>query len=107
VCPEAGVPEFAIVATHHLRQGQRQTWAELALRNAREARKEPGCTQFDVVLVRDAPDTGILIEKYIDEEAWNFHFQQPYCQTFMKAIEGMLSERTRTLCDVFDATERE
>jgi hypothetical protein len=25
----------------------------------------------------------------------------------MKAIEGMLSERTRTLCDVFDATERE
>lgn len=95
------MPEFAIVATHRLKPGQREKWAELALRNAREARKEAGCLQFDVVLVREMPDTGILIEKYVDEDAWNRHFQQPYCQTFMNAIEGMLSERTRTLCDVF------
>lgn len=100
------MPEFAIVATHNLQPGQRRNWAELALVNARQARKEPGCLQFDVILARDAPNTGILIEKYVDEEAWNFHFSQPYCQGFMKAIESLLRERARVLCDVFEPTEK-
>jgi quinol monooxygenase YgiN len=100
------MPEFAIVATHRLKPGQRAKWAELALVNARLARGEPGCRQFDVVLPRDASDTGILIEKYADENAWNFHFRQSYCQDFMRAIEDMLSERTRTLCDLFDPAEK-
>jgi quinol monooxygenase YgiN len=96
------VPEFAIVATHRLKPGQRRRWAEFALRNALEARNEEGCLQFDVVLARDEPDTGILIEKYVDEAAWDLHFQQPYCKAFMQAIEGMLSDRVRTLCDVVE-----
>ncbi len=100
------MPEFAIVATHRLKPGQRRKWAELALANALRAREESGCRQFDVILPRDTPDTGILIEKYADEEAWNFHFRQPYCQGFMSAIESMLIERTRTLCDLFESAPK-
>ncbi|MBX3513440.1 MAG: antibiotic biosynthesis monooxygenase [Xanthobacteraceae bacterium] len=90
---------FAIVATHHLKQGKREAWAALAAINAVEARKEQGCLQFDVVLPRDRPDMGILIERYVDEAAWNWHFEQSYCRDFMQAIETMLVDRTRVLCD--------
>lgn len=92
--------EFAIVATHRLKPGQRQQWVEHALKNARMARQEQGCLQFDVILPRDEPDAGILIEKYVDQEAWDFHFKQPYCLAFMKAVDGMLQDRSRVLCDL-------
>ena len=75
-------------------------WADLAMINATEARKENGCLQFDVLLPREAPDTGILVERYVDEDAWKWHFQQRYCRDFMAAIETMLVSKTRTLCDV-------
>lgn len=91
---------FAIVATHHLKPGKRDEWAALAMGNALAARREPGCLQFDVVLPREAADTGILIERYADEAAWNWHFGQHYCRDFMSAIETMLVSRTRVLCDV-------
>jgi len=81
-------------------------WAELAINNATQARKEPGCLQFDVVLPRDTPELGILIEKYTDEGAWNFHFRQPYCQEFMNAIQTVLVERSRVICDRFEPAER-
>lgn len=93
------MPVFAIVATHHLKPGSRDAWAALATINAAEARKEKGCLQFDVVLPREAPDTGILIERYVDEAAWKWHFAQHYCRDFMSAIESMLVDRTRVLCD--------
>lgn len=93
--------EFVIVASHHLISGERERWASLAQENALQARQEPGCLQFDVVLPRNAPDTGILVEKYRDEDAWNWHFSQPHCRKFMAAIDGMLRERTREICDLF------
>ena len=96
---------FVIIATHHLKSGHRQSWAALAQENAVQARQEPGCLQFDVVLPRGEPDTGILIEKYRDEDAWNWHFRQPYCQRFMAAAEGILRERTRKLCELFGLPE--
>jgi len=91
---------FAIVATHHLKRGTREKWAALAMVNAREARKERGCLQFDVILPREEADIGILIERYADETAWNWHFSQHYCRDFMSAIETMLVNRTRVVCDV-------
>ena len=96
------MPEFAIVATHRLKAGQRGAWAELAIINAASARKEPGCLQFDVLLPSDDEDTGILIERYVDQPAWDFHFKQSYCQSFMKAIEDLLRDKMRTLCDLAD-----
>ena len=91
---------FAIVATHFLKSGSRPAWVELAMKNAVAARKEPGCLQFDVVMPREQPDIGILIERYVDEAAWHWHFRQPYCRDFMDSISDILFDRTRVLCDV-------
>lgn len=93
------MPVFAIVATHFLKPDCRPLWVELAMKNAVEARKEPGCLQFDVVMPREQPNTGIIIERYVDEAAWHWHFKQSYCQGFMGSISDMLVDRTRVLCD--------
>ena len=52
-----------------------------------------------------SPTQEFLIEKYRDEDAWNWHFRQPYCQQFMAAAEGILRERTRKLCELFGLPE--
>ena len=99
---ENPMPVFAIVATHVLKPGRRDRWAASAIRNAVEARKEQGCLQFDVVLPLEEPNLGILIERYVDRQAWEQHFEQPYCRDFMDAVEPMLHQRIRTLGEVVD-----
>ncbi|WP_340107547.1 putative quinol monooxygenase [Pikeienuella sp. HZG-20] len=91
------MPAFTVLAIHHVKAGMRPSWAKLAAVNAEAARSEPGCLQFDVVLSDEEPNTAFLIEMYVDRAAWDAHFQQPYCKSFMSAIETMLVDRTRML----------
>jgi quinol monooxygenase YgiN len=43
---------------------------------AANARKEPGCEQFDVFQGVDNPDTVVLLERWIDQAALDTHAQQ-------------------------------
>lgn len=96
------MPAFVVLATHRLKPGRRTEWLDHAIINARSARSEPGCLQFDVVVSREDSDTGFLVEIYVDEAAWREHFRQPYCEKFMAAIEHILHERVRILADRFE-----
>ena len=48
-----------------------------ALDNAREARKEPGCRQFDVLVDPNDQARVMLYEVYDDDKAFEAHQQTP------------------------------
>ena len=66
-----------------------------ALENAREARKEPGCRQFDVLV--DPKDSArvMLYEVYDDEQAFEAHQQTPHFRKYVAEAVPLLASRER------------
>jgi quinol monooxygenase YgiN len=66
-----------------------------ALENAREARKEPGCRQFDVLV--DPKDSAkvMLYEVYDDEQAFEAHQQTPHFKKYVAEAVPLLASRER------------
>ena len=66
-----------------------------ALANAREARKEPGCRQFEVLV--DATDRTkvMLFEVYVDEKAFEAHQQTPHFKKYLAQAVPLLASRER------------
>jgi autoinducer 2-degrading protein len=66
-----------------------------ALENAREARKEPGCKQFDVLV--DPKDSAkvMLYEVYNDEQAFEAHQQTPHFKKYVAEAVPLLASRER------------
>jgi (4S)-4-hydroxy-5-phosphonooxypentane-2,3-dione isomerase len=63
--------------------------------NAREARKEPGCRQFEV-LVDPADRTKIMLfEVYDDERAFEAHQQTPHFRKYLAEAVPLLASRER------------
>ena len=66
-----------------------------ALDNAREARKEPGCRQFDVLVdLKDATRV-MLYEVYDDEQAFEAHQQTPHFRKYHAEAVPLLASRER------------
>ena len=66
-----------------------------ALDNAREARKEPGCRQFDVLVdLKDATRV-MLYEVYDDEQAFEAHQQTPHFRKYLAEAVPLLASRER------------
>ena len=68
--------------------------AEL-LANAREARKEPGCRQFEVLVDTTDPTKVLLFEVYDDDKAFEAHQQAPHFKKYMAQGVPMLADRQR------------
>jgi len=65
------------------------------LANAREARKELGCRQFEVLV--DAADRAkvMLFEIYDDEKAFQAHQQTPHFKKYVAEAVPLLESRER------------
>jgi (4S)-4-hydroxy-5-phosphonooxypentane-2,3-dione isomerase len=48
---------------------------------------EPGCRQFDVSTLAEAPETIVLYEVYDDRAAFDFHLTTPHFQAFAEGVE--------------------
>jgi (4S)-4-hydroxy-5-phosphonooxypentane-2,3-dione isomerase len=65
------------------------------LDNAREARKEPGCRQFEALVdVTDATKV-MLFEVYDDEKAFEAHQQTPHFKKYFAESVPLLASRER------------
>jgi (4S)-4-hydroxy-5-phosphonooxypentane-2,3-dione isomerase len=63
--------------------------------NARNARKEPGCKQFDV-LVDPADRTRMMLyEVYADEKAFDAHQATPHFKKYLAEAVPLLASRER------------
>jgi quinol monooxygenase YgiN len=66
-----------------------------ALDNAREARKEPGCRQFDVLLDPNDRTKVMLYEVYDDDSAFEAHQQTPHFKKYLAEAVPLLASRER------------
>jgi autoinducer 2-degrading protein len=65
------------------------------LSNAREARKEPGCRQFEVLVDTSDPAKILLFEVYDDEKAFEAHQQTPHFKKYLAEAVPLLASRER------------
>ena len=66
-----------------------------ALENAREARKEAGCRQFDVLVDPKDATRVMLYEIYNDEQAFEAHQQTPHFRKYVAEAVPLLASRER------------
>ena len=66
-----------------------------ALDNAREARKEPGCRQFDVLVDPNDKARVMLYEVYDDDKAFEAHQQTPHFKKYVAEAVPLLASRER------------
>lgn len=64
--------------------------------NAKAARAEPGCLQFDVLVDKDDPTKLMLYEIYRDEAAFESHQQTPHFKHYLEHAVPLLESRART-----------
>ena len=65
--------------------------------NARNARKEPGCRQFDVLADPGDPTRMMLYEVYDDERAFESHQQTPHFKKYLADAIPLLASRERQI----------
>jgi quinol monooxygenase YgiN len=72
-----------------------ERWTKMALENAREARKEPGCRQFEVLVDPKDKTKVLLFEIYDDEKAFEAHQATPHFKKYLAEAVPLLASRER------------
>ncbi|MDH4095464.1 MAG: antibiotic biosynthesis monooxygenase, partial [Betaproteobacteria bacterium] len=65
------------------------------LENARAARREPGCRQFEVLADPADKTKVMLFEVYDDEKAFEVHQQTPHFKKYLSEAVPLLAARER------------
>jgi (4S)-4-hydroxy-5-phosphonooxypentane-2,3-dione isomerase len=86
---------FVLAVMLRIKPGNEEHFMTEVLANAREARKEPGCRQFEVLV--DAADRTkvVLFEIYDDEKAFEAHQQTPHFRKYLAEAVPLLASRER------------
>ena len=72
-----------------------ERWMKMALENARGARKEPGCRQFEVLVDAEDKTQVMLFEVYDDEKAFEAHQQTTHFKKYVAEALPLLASRER------------
>ena len=86
---------FVLVVNIKIKPDNVERWMKMALENAREARKEPGCKQFDVLFDPKDKTKVMLYEIYNDEKAFEAHQQTPHFKKYLAEAVPLLASRER------------
>jgi len=86
---------FVLVVNIKIKSENVERWMKMALENAREARKEPGCRQFEVLVDPKDGTKVMLFEIYNDEKAFEAHQQTPHFKKYLAEAVPLLASRER------------
>ena len=86
---------FVLVVNIKIKPENVERWMKMALENAREARKEPGCKQFDVLVDPQDKSQVMLYEIYNDEKAFEVHQQTAHFKKYLAEAVPLLASRER------------
>lgn len=86
---------FVLVVNIRVKEENLDKWMPLALENAREARKEPGCRQFEVLVDPKDRAKVMLYETYDDEKAFEAHQATPHFKKYIAEAVPLLASRER------------
>ena len=65
--------------------------------NAKNARKEPGCKQFDVLVDPKDKTKAMLYEVYNDDKAFEAHQATPHFKKYVAEAVPLLASRERSV----------
>jgi (4S)-4-hydroxy-5-phosphonooxypentane-2,3-dione isomerase len=86
---------FVLVVNLRIKPENVERFMAQALENARAARKEPGCRQFDVLVDPQDKSKVMLYEIYNDEKAFEAHQQTPHFKKYLAEAVPLLASRER------------
>ncbi len=86
---------FVLVVNLRLKPESVDNFMKRLSDNAREARKEPGCKQFDVLVDPSDKTKVMLFEIYSDEKAFEAHQQTPHFKKYLAEAVPLLASRER------------
>ena len=86
---------FVLVVNIRIKAENVERFMPMVLANAREARKEPGCKQFDVLVDPQDKTQVMLFEVYNDESAFEVHQQTPHFKKYLAEAVPLLASRER------------
>ena len=86
---------FVLVVNLRIKPDNIERFMKQALDNAREARKEPGCRQFEVLVDAQDKTKVMLYEIYDDEKAFEAHQQTPHFKKYLAEAVPLLASRER------------
>ncbi len=72
---------------------ERDKFLEAIAEDAAQTIKEPGCLQFDVLMLRDDPNHLFLYEVYRDEAAFKAHREADYFKKYSATTASMVAKR--------------
>lgn len=86
---------FVLTVMLRIKPGNEERFMKGVLENAREARKEPGCRQFEVLVDPADPRKVVLFEVYDDDKAFEAHQQTPHFKKYLAEAVPLLESRER------------
>jgi autoinducer 2-degrading protein len=86
---------FVLVVNIKINPENVERWMKMALENARAARKEPGCRQFEVLVDPKEKTKVLLFEIYDDEKAFEAHQATPHFKKYLAEAVPLLASRER------------
>ncbi len=86
---------FVLAVMLRIKPENADRFMEQVLANAREARKEPGCRQFEVLVDKADRTKVMLFEVYDDDKAFEAHQQTPHFKKYLAEAVPLLESRER------------
>ena len=86
---------FALVVNIRIKPENVDAFMSRLRENASNARKEPGCKTFDVLVDPKDKTKVMLYEIYNDEKAFETHQQTPHFKKYLAEAVPMLASRER------------
>ena len=86
---------FVLVVNIRIKPENVERWMKMALENAREARKEPGCRQFEVLVDPKDKTKVLLFEIYNDDKAFEAHQATLHFKKYLAEAVPLLASRER------------
>jgi quinol monooxygenase YgiN len=88
---------FVLQVNIRIKSESVEAFMKKCLENAREARKEPGCRQFDVLVDPNDKAKVMLYEVYDDDKAFEAHQQTPHFKKYLAEAVPLLASRERAV----------
>ncbi len=86
---------FVLVVSIRIKPENVDKWIPMAVENACQSRREPGCRQFDVLVDPKDRTKVLLYEVYDDEKAFDAHQQTPHFKQYLADAVPLLAHRER------------
>jgi autoinducer 2-degrading protein len=86
---------FVLLVNIRIKPESVEAFMKKVAENAREARKEPGCRQFEVLVDPKERTKVALFEIYDDERAFEAHQATPHFKKYLAEAVPLLASRER------------